>query len=307
MTDIIRSEQLRKRFRVGRQTVEALRGVDISIPAGQVTGLIGHNGAGKSTFIKLALGFYVPTEGAVSVFDQPPGADEAAARLGYLPENPSFPKYLSGREILTYIGRLRGMTKADALDAAADLLAEVEIEHAADRRVGGYSKGMAQRLGLAQALIDDPELLILDEPMSGLDPIGRASVKDILRRRREAGATIVFCSHVLDDVEQLCDRIVMLARGEVVYQGAVGGVLVDGDPVWEVLIAGQPPASMAEYDWTSLGVDQYLAEFRDQGVLADILNAVASGDVQLLRVGRRSVALEDAFVRLTSRGEAQHA
>lgn len=298
--NVIVAQQLTKTFGRGGKAIRALKSVDFVVGAGRVTGLIGHNGAGKSTFIKLALGFFAPNAGRIDILGLAPGSPEAHKRLGYLPEHPSFPLYLSGREILIYVAQLLGHSRKQSSDMALALLEEVGIAHAADRRVQTYSKGMGQRLGLAQALIGNPDLLILDEPMTGLDPIGRSLVKDILRRRHEQGCSIVFCSHILDDVERLCDDVIMLNRGEVVYNGTVDAVLASDDPVWNAFIRAESiPAGIAQIGWQPAGEHLWQATQLTKEMSMAVAQAAAQDQCEIVRLNRKLEDLEGIFVRLT--------
>lgn len=304
MEQVIQANHVRKVYGRGASAVVALADLDIAVRAGRVTGLVGHNGAGKSTFIKLALGFLRPTSGSLAVLGRSPGDPRALGRLGYLPEHPSFPEYLTGREILHYVGRLLGLRGADLRRRADDLLAEVGIAHAADRRVRSYSKGMMQRLGIAQALLADPEVLVLDEPMTGLDPIGRAEVKELLRARRERGVAILFCSHILEDVERLCDDVLLLARGRLRYQGTVASVLAAGDPRWTAVVAAAAvPPSLSTLNWQSVGADLWSAAGLDDVAMRAVAAAAAAGAVQPVRLEQELADLEELFLQVT-RGSA---
>lgn len=300
---VIEARSAGKRFGRGAGAVEALQGLDLRVGAGRVCGLVGHNGAGKSTFIKMSLGFLRPTTGTIEVFSRPPGDPGAARRLGYLPEHPAFPEYLTGREVLDYVGRLLDLPAAERARRANALLEEVGIAHAADRRTRGYSKGMLQRLGLAQALLGDPELLILDEPMSGLDPIGRAQVKDILRRRREAGVAILFCSHILEDVERLCDDVVILVRGHKRFEGAVANVLAAGTPTWTALVERDAAPDLPG-EWQPAGVRMWHARGLDAGEMRAVAAAAADagGDLRLIRLDQELADLERLFLQYTREG-----
>jgi ABC-2 type transport system ATP-binding protein len=208
---------LRKTVHVGfrRRQVEILNGVDLSVGPNDVFGLLGPNGAGKTTTIKIVLGLMKPSTGSVKL------GVSGLSRVGYLPENPYFYDYLSGREFLEFCGRLFGM-HGDRLDERVDrLLRDVSLEHAAKAHLRKYSKGMLQRIGIAQALVNDPELVFLDEPMTGLDPVGRVEVKRIIQGLHERGKTVMFNSHILSDVNELCSRIAIMRGGRVVWQGSV--------------------------------------------------------------------------------------
>ena len=200
----------------------ALADVTLRIPAGAVTGLVGPNGSGKSTLLKILVGLGAPTRGACRIFGLPAGSVEARRAVGYLPEAPEFCPQLTGFEVVWYHARLGGVPAAAARDAAQAALARVGLAGAMHRRAGTYSLGMRQRLGLAQALAPEPRLLVLDEPVSGVDPVGAEQFRRLVLGFKAEGRTVVFSSHDLRQVEQVCDRVVMLDRGRVILQGRVG-------------------------------------------------------------------------------------
>lgn len=209
-----------------RARVKAVNDLDLEINHGEIFGLLGPNGSGKSTTIKLVLGLLHPTRGRVAVFDRPPNDVKTKSRIGYLPEETYLYRYLNGRQVLDFYGRLFQIHRAERRRRAEELLEMVGLSSAARRPVGEYSKGMARRIGLAQALINDPDLLILDEPTSGLDPIGSKQVKDvILRLGKDFGKTIVLSSHLLSDVEEVCGRVAILYGGVCRAKGALRELL----------------------------------------------------------------------------------
>ena len=208
---------LRKAY--GARTV--LDGVDLHVGRGQVVGLLGPNGAGKTTAVKSLLGMVHLDDGLATVLGRPVGDPVARRRLGYLPEQFQYPAWLDGRQVLDSHARLLGMPAAERPGAIADALRLVGLAGRGDDRVGGYSKGMQQRLGLATAVLGSPELVILDEPTSALDPIGRREVRDIIRALRDRGTAVLLNSHLLGEVEQVCDHVVILHRGQIVHSGAL--------------------------------------------------------------------------------------
>ncbi|MBI4578669.1 MAG: ABC transporter ATP-binding protein, partial [Planctomycetes bacterium] len=214
LTKIFKDFWLRKR-------VVAVDHLDLYIHRTEVFGLLGPNGSGKTTTIKMLLGLLYPTRGRISVLDRPPTDVEVKSRIGYLPEESYLYRFLDARETLDYYGRLFRIPRADRRRRVEQLLEMVGLTRQARRRVGQYSKGMARRIGLAQALINDPELLILDEPTTGLDPIGTREIKDLILHLRNKGKTILLCSHLLADVEDVCQRVVVLYGGK---QQAVGNI-----------------------------------------------------------------------------------
>lgn len=218
---MLQVRDVRKTVAVGlrRRKVEILRGVDLKVDAGEVFGLLGPNGAGKTTTVKVAIGLMRPSSGTVEL------AVAGLHELGYLPENPYFYDYLSGREFLEFCGRLHGLAADEARAGAERLLAEVGLADAAGVHLRKYSKGMLQRVGIAQALINDPRLVLLDEPMTGLDPVGRVEVKRIIQALHERGTTVFFNSHILADVAELCTHIAIMRAGVVAWSGEVAEAL----------------------------------------------------------------------------------
>ncbi|MFM2131525.1 MAG: hypothetical protein RL646_728 [Verrucomicrobiota bacterium] len=227
MNSAVSIRHLTKDFSVGIRGVK-LRAVDdvsLEIPRGEVFGLLGPNGCGKSTTLKIALGLVRATSGSTSILGDDAASAQARRRTGFLPEAPYFHRFLTGRELVTYCARLSGVKESDLEAAVARALDLAAMSAAADRAVGTYSKGMLQRIGLAQAVVHDPELIILDEPTAGVDPVGSAAIGEMIKTMRGQGRTIVLCSHLLGQVEQVCDRIAIMDRGKVVLQGAVDEVL----------------------------------------------------------------------------------
>ena len=224
---MVRTENLRKVFVTSfkRQKVEALKGLTLEVKRGEVFGFLGPNGAGKTTTLKILMGLIYPTSGKAWIMGRELGDVSIKKGVGFLPEQPYFYEYLTALEFLDFYGRLFGMSKADRKGRAAELLPMVGLEHAGKLQLRKFSKGMLQRIGIAQALINDPELVVLDEPMSGLDPIGRKEVKDIMIHLKERGKTIFFSTHILPDVEVICDRVGILVKGELRSMGAVGELL----------------------------------------------------------------------------------
>jgi ABC-2 type transport system ATP-binding protein len=206
----------------------ALDGVNLSVEEGSVVGFLGPNGAGKTTAIHALLGFIEPTAGCARIFGRDARQSIARERIGYLPEHPSLYPFLTGRELLHAAGRLFGLRGAALKRRARDLLERLSLAGAADRRIGVYSRGMMQRLGLAQALINDPDLVILDEPTGGLDPLGRMEVRDLIAELRDRGKTVFFSSHELSEVEKVCDRAALLVDGRIVARGTVEEFTRDG-------------------------------------------------------------------------------
>ena len=237
---------LRKTFHPGlfEAPVAALCGIDLEVRRGEVFGFLGPNGAGKTTTLKAVLGLIRPDAGVIRVCGRAHDDLEARRRLGFMPENPYHYPYLTGRELLRFHARLLGL-EAPRLEVRVQaVLEQVSMADRADRALRTYSKGMAQRLSLAQALLGEPELLILDEPMSGLDPLGRRDVRDLILAERRRGATVFFSSHVIPDVETLCDRVAIVVDGVVRATGGVRELLAAEAPFYEVVARGVEPADL---------------------------------------------------------------
>jgi ABC-2 type transport system ATP-binding protein len=236
---VVRAEGLGKVYRgFGRRAgVEALSGLSLEVRRGEVLGLVGPNGSGKSTSLKLWLGLLRPTHGGGELLGRPFGDVRALARVGFLPEESYFYPFLTAAESLRFFARIFRIPAGEQRVRIRRLLEEVGLAEAADRPMRGYSKGMARRAGLAQAMLNDPELLLLDEPTSGLDPVASREVKDHILRWKGEGRTVVVCSHILSDMEDLCDRVAILARGRLVCCAAVDELLTDRD-LHQVLIRG---------------------------------------------------------------------
>lgn len=231
MTSAISVRNLTKDFRIGIRGLK-LRAVDdlsLEIPRGQVYGLLGPNGCGKSTTLKIILGLVPATAGEITILGQPSATASARERTGFLPEAPYFHKFLSGRELVRYCAQLSGVA-AERLDQAVEeALGLAAMTEAANRPIGTYSKGMLQRIGFAQAIVHDPELVILDEPTAGVDPVGSAAIGRMIHAMRDKGKTVVLCSHLLGQVEQVCDRVAIMDRGKLVLEGKVDDVLARRD------------------------------------------------------------------------------
>jgi ABC-2 type transport system ATP-binding protein len=300
---LIKVDRLGKVFRQGfwMRKVEAVKDVSFEVRAGQIYGFLGPNGAGKTTTIKILTGLIAPTRGTATVFGHSVPSPQAMQRVGFLPENPYVYPYLSPREFVEMSARLSGLSRRDARKRTEEMLDTVRILYAADRQVRRLSKGMLQRTGLAAALVADPELLILDEPMSGLDPVGRKEVRDLILQERARGRTIFFSTHILSDVEMLCNHVTILRRGEVVVSGEIGGLLRRDVQRVEIAVRDAPPELDA---WCSargystnrtgrtLSVDVVGTKAQDE-----LVKHVISSELSLAAITPRTETLEDLFVR----------
>ncbi|MBX3473974.1 MAG: ABC transporter ATP-binding protein [Planctomycetes bacterium] len=218
---------IRKTFKdfFGRRRIQALDGLSISVQAGEVYGLLGPNGSGKTTTFKIALGLIRPDTGSVTVLGNSPGSLAARKATGYLPEDSTLLPFLSARESLRLHGALAGLSRADSRRKTDELLDKVGLRHAADRRVLGFSKGMQRRLGIASVLIGDPQVFILDEPTSGLDPLGAVEMKHLIADLRKQGKAVLISSHLLGELENVCDRVAFLNHGKLINEGTLDELL----------------------------------------------------------------------------------
>ena len=281
-----------------------LRDLSFSVEQGEIFGFIGNNGAGKTTAIKLSLGLIFPDSGSIRLFGKDAGDPGARARVGFLPENPYFYDYLTGAEFLDFIARLFGLPADERRRRVSDLLERVGLGNRGGRQLRHYSKGMLQRIGLAQALINDPELVILDEPMSGLDPIGRREVRDLILDLKARGRTVFFSTHILSDTEMICDRVGLLVRGRMKALGRVED-LVQAEPgVWEVTLRGIPEHDLPCGTVVSRHDDRLLVRVDSQGDLHRLVSALQRPGASLLSVTPARRSLEDLLVREVARREA---
>jgi ABC-2 type transport system ATP-binding protein len=223
MSSAVEIESLTKDYNVGfwrKRKVRALDGLSLAVEPGEIFGFLGANGAGKTTTLKLLMRLIYPTAGSARILDYDIAEVAMHSRIGYLPENPYFYDYLTAREFLDYCAELFGFARSERAKRAKDLLRRVRLEEKSwNTQLRKFSKGMLQRVGLAQALINDPEVVFLDEPMSGLDPVGRREVRDLIASLRQEGKTVFMCSHILSDIEVLCDRVAILKRGTLAHVG----------------------------------------------------------------------------------------
>jgi ABC-2 type transport system ATP-binding protein len=279
----------------------AVEGISLSLRRGEIFGLLGPNGAGKTTTIKMILGLTRPTRGTILIWGREPHDRAARMRLGYLPENPCFYDHLTAREYLGLVGSLFDLGSRIARARADGLLKRLGLEADAGKPLRKFSKGMTQRLGICQALLNEPDLLILDEPMSGLDPIGRADMKQILREERARGATVLMSSHVLAETETLCDRVAILHRGRVLEVGDVKGLLGAGVIEWEVTVEAISDPVAARLRGEGHRVDMagrnWIVRVREAEELQEVLRGFAKDGVFIHSVEPRRQSLEEHFVR----------
>ena len=272
-------ENLTKVFKgqLGRKAFVAVRDLSFTVQPGEVYGLIGPNGSGKSTTMKVILGLLAPNQGRTQIFGRDSATVESRQDVGFLPENPYFYKHLTGLETLLFYGRLCGLGGAKLRARAEEMLNLTGLENAAGRRVGGYSKGMLQRIGLAQALIHEPRLLVLDEPTAGVDPAGSRKIRDLIMEFKNRGITVLVTSHLLEQLQEVCDRIGIMAHGKMVSEGRLDELIAVENQTEIVLEDASP---------------ELLARIRD-------LVAEDSSKAKLLQMGNPRTTLERLFLKAT--------
>jgi len=302
----ITTKNLSKSFTKGikRQCVNALKDLSFEIEQGEVFGFIGSNGAGKSTTIKILMGLLKPSHGDAWFFGQPISDPTSRKRVGYLSENPRFYDYLTPKELMRLLGGMRGTAEEDIHRKTEKLLELVELQEVADRKIGGFSKGMTQRFGIAAALFDDPDLLILDEPMSGLDPLGRHLVATLIRDLQEQGKTIFFSTHIIPDIETLCDRVGILVNGTMKYVGSIGQALYPAMGKLELTFRAEPAkgaelavSQQINYLWQKEGAFRTEIAEQQLPVLTEKIIALG-GSVVSIELKKRS--LEELYLTLNN-------
>ena len=302
--NILTAEGLTKVFKVGfwGRRITVLEGLNLEVHRGEVFGFLGPNGAGKTTTIKILMGLIYPTAGRATLLGRPIGDNQAKSRLGFLPESPYFYDYLTAAEFLQFYGHLFGLRGALLEQRVTELLDLVGMSHARNLQLRKFSKGMLQRVGIAQALINDPELVVLDEPMSGLDPVGRKEIRDLILRLKESGKTIFFSSHILHDAELLCDRVAIILRGRMVACGRVRDLVgQSATQSVEMVVDGLSAEAMehlrplAEKLFTR--GNQALVVLKSQHQVVNALEIVRATKGELVSLTPQKSSLEELFIR----------
>ena len=306
----IRTEGLTKHYAVGfwrSRPYVALDDLTLEVASGEVFGFLGPNGAGKTTTLKLLMQLIFPSSGRAWILEQPAGGVDLRRRIGYLPENPTFYDNVSAEELLGYFAALFGYRGAERARRVAALLDEVGLGAERRMQLRKYSKGMIQRVGLAQALINDPEVVFLDEPMSGLDPIGRRHVRDIILRLRDRGATVFFSSHILGDAETLCSRVGIVAAGKLVASGSLAEMVPFRIRGWDLVLAGMSgdaAASLAARGAaaTALGDGRYHVVLPSTASSEEAIALATSIGAELVSMNPIRDTLEDFFLAQVQQG-----
>jgi len=294
----LRLDGVEKGFRghLGIGRTVAVERLDLEVRAGGIFGLLGPNGAGKTTTIKMIVGLLRPDRGTVSLFGRPPSEPAARERIGFLPENPYFYDYLTCEEFLDFYARLRGLAGRERHTRVRETLGKVGLAERGSTALRKCSKGMIQRLGLAQAILHRPDLLVLDEPMSGLDPVGRRDVRDLILAERAQGRTVFFSSHILQDAEMICDRVAILARGRLRFAGALDEAVSRRVLGYEIAVTGISAEGLPA-EWVASSAEGSLLKVADAEALGRLIRAVQDGGGRVASVWPRRDSLEELFLR----------
>jgi ABC-2 type transport system ATP-binding protein len=308
--EVVRVENVVKDFRpgFGLRVKRVLHGISFEVREGEIFGFVGPNGSGKTTTLKVLMGLIRANSGRAAILGHDVGETDFRRHVGFLPENPYFYDFLSGREILDFYARLSGVGRAERADRVSTLLDWVGLSHAANARLRTYSKGMLQRVGIAQALVHDPSVIFLDEPMSGLDPIGRVEIRDLILRLRADGKTVFMNTHILTDVEMLCDRVAIIVHGRIRYEGVIEEFLSGGERISELVVSGISP-DVAVHLEERLG-----AELRGHGQrvsvrvpdkrLKEAMGLVLGSGAEVVSLTPQRASLEEIFLTAVQADEA---
>lgn len=290
------------------RNIHALRGVDMRVDAGEVFGLLGPNGAGKSTLVKILMTVVRPDRLAGTLLGRSIGDQTALSKVGYLPEHHNFPSYLTGRQVIQFIGAMAGMRRQERRRSTDRLLKRVGMWDWADKRVKSYSKGMLQRIGLAQALVNTPDLVVLDEPTDGVDPVGRREIRDLLLELREEGMTVFLNSHLLSELEMVCDRVAIMVKGQVAMQGTIDDLTADSRR-YELRIAGPAPDWIESIPDASSQTDEdgtlLVHRGEDAEAIQPFIDRLRAEGRTILQVRPVRESLEDLFMRAVTNDEGQ--
>jgi ABC-2 type transport system ATP-binding protein len=305
---VVSVEGLMKSYRSGfaMRAKPVLHGVTFSVREGEIFGFVGPNGAGKTTTLKVLMGLIRADAGRATVLGHDVRETEYRRQIGFLPEAPYFYDFLTGREFLHFYARVCGVERAKRAARVDMLRAWVGLAHAGEARLRTYSKGMLQRIGIAQALVHDPRVVFLDEPMSGLDPIGRKEIRDLIVRLQSEGKTVFMNTHILSDVEMLCHRVAIIVKGEVRYEGDPHAVLADDERDAEVVLTGVTPdfgeTLEAHFEGGVRGVGDRLEVMLPHKRVGELLGEAIAAGAQVVSVTPRRASLEDLFLSAVERG-----
>jgi len=300
--EIVRVRDVTKDFRpgLGVRRKRVLHGISFSVRRGEIFGFVGPNGAGKTTTLKVLMGLIHATSGEAEILGHRVQESAYRRHVGFLPENPYFYDFLTGREILSFYAKLSGVPRARRAARVGELLERVSLSHAADTRLRTYSKGMLQRVGIAQALVHDPQVVFLDEPMSGLDPIGRKEIRDLILELHADGKTVFMNTHILSDVEMVCDRVGIIASGRMRYEGPTADFLGSDQQMSDVVLTGVSPDLVErfehEYDAQVGGRGDHIELRVSEKYVSDLARAALDAGAVLRSVSPHRVSLESIFL-----------
>lgn len=306
---IIEIENLCKTFSTtfGKKTVTALNDVTLSVEQGTIFGLLGQNGAGKTTLIKILLGIVFPTAGSCKMFGEDFTNLHLKKRIGFLPENHKFPNYMTGKEVMTFFGKLSGLENLYLTKRIDEMLELVEMTKWSKSKIKTYSKGMMQRLGLAQAMLNNPDLLFLDEPTDGVDPIGRKEIRNVLLTLKEQGKTIFLNSHLLSEVELITDRVAILHKGKIIREGNVHE-LTSRKEEYRIIVDSELESKLNEslkekYELQKISSSTYLIRVDEQRPVNDFVDQLRSHGISIKEMAQEKNSLEDVFISLVKAEE----
>jgi ABC-2 type transport system ATP-binding protein len=304
MAEALKITNLHKSFKTGFffKRKKILKGISLTVDEGEIFGYLGPNGAGKTTTIKCIMGLIFPETGEIQILGQPYLSLKAKTHIGFLPENPYFYDYLTATEFLRFYSQLFQLRKEEREKRIVDLIKLVGLEKTADLQLRKFSKGMLQRIGLAQALLNEPALVFLDEPLGGLDPIGRKEIRDIIVRLREEGKTVFLSSHILQDIEMICDRVAIIANGEIVNAGRLSDLISERVLFTEVIVSGIDAKQLENIgDSLESHGERVFIKVYDEAKLEDILQLIQSHRGRIHSLIPRTETLEDIFVEVVKR------
>lgn len=299
MNKALNIENLHKSFKTGftLKKKKILKGISFSVEQGEIFGYLGPNGAGKTTTIKCILGLIFPEQGDIKILGNPYLSIKSKEKTGFLPENPYFYDYLTAEEFLDFYSRLYNLSSSQKKDKIRDLIKLVGLEKSTNLQLRKFSKGMLQRIGLAQALVNDPELVILDEPLGGLDPLGRKEIRDIIIRLKEEGKTIFLSSHILQDIEMICDKVAIILDGRIASQGKLLELISEKVLFTEIIVSGVDQTDLKPYveEITFQGDKIFIKVFQEEKI-KDILSLIQEKKGKIHSLIPRTPTLEDLFV-----------
>ncbi|MBC7364069.1 MAG: ABC transporter ATP-binding protein [Candidatus Aminicenantes bacterium] len=301
MGKVLELNNVKKSYKLGfiPKKKQVLKGVSFYVNEGEIFGYLGPNGAGKTTTIKCILNLIFPEAGEIKIFGEDSLRPRARQKVGFLPENPYFYDYLTGREFLVFYADLLGLHGQKKQEKINYLLKLVGMERAAELQLRKYSRGMLQRIGLAQALLNDPALVILDEPMGGLDPIGRKEFRDIIVNLKKEGKTVFLSSHILQDIEMICDRVAIILAGEIINQGYLGDLISEKVLYTEITVAGVPAEEFQGLgESLSSRGDRVLLKVYEESNIEKVLNLTLQKKGKIVSLVPRTETLEDIFVNM---------